>query len=53
MVECILNKKLSIGIKCRRLRWAGHVIRMDEGRSTFKILTDTPVGKRPLGWPRR
>ena len=28
-----------------RLRWAGHVARMEEGRSTFKILT----GKRPLG----
>ena len=27
------------GIKFRRLRWAGHVARMDEGRSAFKILT--------------
>ena len=26
---------------------------MKEGRSTFKILTDTPTGKRPLGTPRR
>ena len=25
---------------------------MEEGRSAFKILTDTPVGKRPLGRPR-
>jgi hypothetical protein len=23
----------------RRLRWAGHVARLKEGRSTFKILT--------------
>ena len=36
-------------IKSRRLRWAGHVARMEEGRSAFKILT----GKRPLGRPRR
>ena len=36
-------------IKSRRLRWAGHVARMEEGRSVFKILT----GKRPLGRPRR
>jgi hypothetical protein len=25
--------------KSRRLRWAGHVARMEEGRSAFKILT--------------
>ena len=35
-------------IKSRRLRWAGHVARMEEGRSAFKILT----GKRSLGRPR-
>ena len=36
----------------RRLRWAGHVARMEESRSTFKILTATPTGERPLGGPR-
>ena len=40
-------------IKSWRLRWAGHVARMDEGRNAFKILTGKPTGKRPLGWPRR
>ena len=40
-------------IKCRRLRWAGHVARMEEGKSAFKILTGIPTGKRPLGKPRR
>ena len=39
-------------IKSRRLRWAGHVARMEEGRSTFKILTGKPAGNRPLGRPR-
>ena len=33
-------------IKSRKLRWAGHVARMEESRSAFK-------GKRPLGRPRR
>ena len=33
--------------------WTGHVPRMEEGRSTFKILTGKPIGKRPLGMPRR
>ena len=40
-------------IKSRRLRWAGHVVTMEEGRSAFKILTGKPTGKRPLGRPRR
>ena len=33
-------------MKSRRLRWAGHVARMEEGRNAFKILTDTPRGNR-------
>ena len=40
-------------IKSRRLRWAGHVARMEEGRSPFKMLTGKPTGKIPLGRPRR
>ena len=36
-------------VKFRRLRWAGHVPRMEEGRSAFRIL----IGKRPLGRPMR
>ena len=40
-------------IKSRRLIWAGHVARMKEGRSAFKILTGKPTGKRLLGRPRR
>ena len=40
-------------IKSRRLRWAGHVAIIEEGRSSFKILTGKPTGKRPLGRPRR
>jgi hypothetical protein len=39
-------------IKYRRLRWAGHVTRMEEGKNAFKILTSTPTGKRTLGRPR-
>ena len=34
------------------MRWAGHVARMEEGRSAFKILTGKPTGKRPLGRSR-
>ena len=35
-------------IKSRRLRWAGHVTIMEEGRSAFKILKSKPAGKKPL-----
>ena len=40
-------------IKSTILRRAGHVARMEEGRSAFKILTDKRIGKRPLGRPKR
>ena len=39
-------------IKSIRLRWAGHVARMEEGRGGFKMLTGKPTGKRPLERPR-
>ena len=39
-------------IKSIRLRWAGHVARMEDGKGAFKILTVKPPGKRPLGRPR-
>ena len=35
------------------MKWADHVVRMEEGRSAFKILTGKHTGKRPLGRPRR
>ena len=40
-------------IKSRRLRWAAHVARMEEGRSSFKILSGKPTAKRPLRRLRR
>ena len=39
-------------IKSRRLKWAGHIARMEEGRTVLKILTGTPTGKRTLGRSR-
>ena len=40
-------------IKSRRLRWAGHVVRIEESRSDFKISTSKPTGMKLLGRPRR
>ena len=39
-------------LKSRRLRWAGHVARMKEGRGVYKVLVGKLEGKRPLGRPR-
>jgi hypothetical protein len=35
-------------IKSRRIRWAGHVARMEEERKAYKVLMGKPEGKRPL-----
>jgi hypothetical protein len=40
-------------IKSRRMRWAGHVARMGEGRSVYRVLVGRPKGTRPLGRPKR
>jgi hypothetical protein len=40
-------------IKSRRLRWAGHVARVGEGRNVYKVLMGKPEGKRSLERPRR
>ena len=40
-------------IKSRRLIRADNIARIEEGRSSFKILTGTATGNRPLGKPRR
>jgi hypothetical protein len=40
-------------MKSRRLRWAEHVARMEEGRGVYRVLVGKPEGKRQLGRPRR
>jgi len=40
-------------VKSRRIRWAGHVVRMGEGRGVHWVLVGKPEGKRPLGRPKR
>ena len=40
-------------VKSRKMRWAGHVARMGEGRGVHRVLVGKPVGKRPLGRPGR
>jgi hypothetical protein len=40
-------------VKQRRMRRAGHVARMGEGRVVHRVLVGKPEGTRPLGRPRR
>jgi hypothetical protein len=40
-------------IKSRRMRWAGHLARMLEGRGAYMILVGRPESNRPLGRLRR
>jgi hypothetical protein len=40
-------------IKSRRMRWAGYVARMGEGRGAYRVLVGRPEGRRPLGRPMR
>jgi hypothetical protein len=38
-------------IKSRRMRWAGHVVRMGDGRGVYRVLVGKTEGRRPLGRP--
>jgi hypothetical protein len=40
-------------IKSRRMRWAGHMACLGEGRKVYRVLVGKPERKRPLGRPRR
>jgi hypothetical protein len=40
-------------IKSRRMRWAGHVSRMGEGKGVYRVLVGRPEDRRPLGRPGR
>jgi hypothetical protein len=40
-------------IKSRRMRWAGHLARMGDGRRVYRVLVGRPDSKRQLEIPRR
>jgi hypothetical protein len=39
-------------IKSRRIRWAGHVARIEQKRGAYRVSLGKPEGKRPLVRPR-
>jgi hypothetical protein len=40
-------------IKAQRIKWLGHIQRMDRTRPTRKLLDWRPMGTRPVGKPRQ
>jgi len=40
-------------IKAQRIKWLGHIQRMDQARPTRKLLDWKPMGTRPVGKPRQ
>jgi len=40
-------------IKAQRIKWLGHIQRMDQARTTRKLLDWKPMGTRPVGRPRQ
>ena len=51
-LHCLCHSPYIVrAIMSRRLRWAGHVARMEKSRRALKIFTGKPTGKRPLGGP--
>jgi hypothetical protein len=47
------SPSIIIRIKSRKMRWSGHVTRMEEKRNAYRILVGKPEGRRLLGRPRR
>ena len=45
----IVSSNIVRMIKLRRIKWAGHVARMEEGRSVYKVLVGKPEGKNHWG----
>jgi hypothetical protein len=40
-------------IKAQRIKWLGHIQRMDQSRPTRELLDWKPMGTRPVGRPRQ
>ena len=49
---CTAHQYCSV-IKSRRISWEGHIGRMGERRSVYRVLVRKSEGKRPIGRHRR
>ena len=46
-------KRIVRFIKAQRIKWLGHVQRIDQARPTRNLLDWKPMGTRPVGRPRQ
>jgi hypothetical protein len=44
--KCNIASPQAIIIKARRVRWAGHVARVEEKRNAYRLLVGKPEGRR-------
>jgi hypothetical protein len=51
LYDLYCSPKISLVIKSRKIRYAGHVARMGDGRGAYWVLLGMPEGKGPLGRP--
>jgi hypothetical protein len=51
--ELIENADIVRFIKCKKIAWLGHVIRVDHKRTPKRILQWKPIGSRVRGRPRK
>lgn len=52
ITEVFDDKDIIMFIKSQRLRWMGHIIRMDNTRGVSRIFNAKPMLTRPRGRPR-
>jgi hypothetical protein len=51
--ELIEGADIGRFIKTQRIKWLGHIQRMEKARPTRKLVGWKPMGTRPVGRPRR
>ena len=47
------SPNINRNLKSRRLRWAGHVARLEQFRNAYRVIVGETESKKPLGRPRR
>ena len=50
--EITRQEEITDVIRRSKLRWAGHIARMEDNRIPKKVMLGTPLGRMPVGTPR-